>query len=315
MKTIDKRSPAVRGLTVVALLLSCFWMYDFYKCLSGFIANGFREPLVMLPMILAYFLPVLCFLFFVYDVYVRPIHPAVKTVYSLFVAAYAAADLCLICNQWELYASNHALGVYDALPGVILRFPFDMTVILPCLILWQILKLAAADRATTRIGAYLNGLKARGTLPLHTVEYLILCVVAIVVFVFTGAAIFATFSAFENALYDIRYLFLLLWVMVIPMANLVVHAIRPDKLNLRKPVKLAILGCLMGANVVFALLFWLAEITYPDFLIHIGKPVFLIAFSVSLPIEPLVILGIMAAGTLTAAIRMVAVAKARKDTH
>ena len=138
MKTINKKSVAVRGITGVLLLLSCFWMYDFYKCLSGFIANGFREPLVMLPMILAYFLPVLCFLFFVYDVYVRPIHPAVKTVYSLFVALYATADLVLICSRWELYVSNHALGVYDALPGVILRFPFDMTVILPCLILWQI---------------------------------------------------------------------------------------------------------------------------------------------------------------------------------
>ena len=63
MKKIDGKSLLVRGLTAVLLLLSCFWMYDFYKCLSGFIANGFREPLVMLPMILAYFLPVFCFLY------------------------------------------------------------------------------------------------------------------------------------------------------------------------------------------------------------------------------------------------------------
>ena len=158
------------------------------------------------------------------------------------------------------------------------------------------------------MGVRLNGLKEWGTLPLHTVEYLILCVVAIVVFVFTGAAVYATFSAFENALYDIRYLFLLLWVMVIPMANLMVHALRPDKMAIQKPAKIAVLGSLIGVNILFALLFLLAELTYPDFLIHIGKPVFLIAFSVSLPIEPGVILGIMAAGTLTAAIRLIVVA-------
>ena len=64
MKTTDKKVPIVRAVTVILLLFSCFCMYDFYKCLSGFIANGFREPLVMLPMILAYFLPVFCFLFF-----------------------------------------------------------------------------------------------------------------------------------------------------------------------------------------------------------------------------------------------------------
>ena len=48
-------------------------------------------------------------------------------------------------------------------------------------------------------------------------------------------------------------------------------------------------------------------------LIHIGKPVFLIAFSVSLPIEPGVILGIMAVGTLVLAVRMVLVAGRRYD--
>jgi cell division protein FtsL len=313
MKMTDRRSLVVRGVTGVLLLLSCFWMYDFYKCLSGFIANGFREPLVMLPMILGYFLPVLCFLFFFYDVFVRAIHPVVKTLYSVFVAAYAAVDLALILNQMELYASNHALGVYDALPGIILRFPFDMLVILPILLAWQICKLTVADRPTTRMGAWLNRLKQRGTLDLRVVEYLILCVLAIVVFVFTGAAVFSTFSAFENALYDVRYVFLLLWVMIIPMANLALLTLRPEKMKLRRPTKMIILGSGIGANLISGLLFLIAELTYPDFLIHIGKPVFLIAFSVSLPIEPGVILGIMAVGTLVLAIRMVLVAGRRYD--
>ena len=65
MKTADKKPVIVRIATVVLLLFSCFYMYDFYKCLSGFIANGFREPQVMLPMILAFLLPVLCFFVFV----------------------------------------------------------------------------------------------------------------------------------------------------------------------------------------------------------------------------------------------------------
>ena len=57
------------ALTSLLFLLSCFFMYNFYKCLSGFIANGFREPLKMLPLIVSYLLPVICFLFFFYDTY------------------------------------------------------------------------------------------------------------------------------------------------------------------------------------------------------------------------------------------------------
>jgi hypothetical protein len=61
------------------------------------------------------------------------------------------------------------------------------------------------------------------------------------------------------------------------------------------------------------LLFLLLELTYPDFIVHIGKPLFLIAFSVSLPIEPGVILGIMALGTHIAAIRMILLAAKRSE--
>lgn len=315
MKMTDRRSLVVRGVTGVLLLLSCFWMYDFYKCLSGFIANGFREPLVMLPMILGYFLPVLCFLFFFYDVFVRAIHPVVKTAYSVFVILYAAADLMLILNQMELYAGNHALGVYDALPGIILRFPFDMLVILPILLAWQICKLTVADRPTTRMGAWLNRLKQRGTLRLHVAEYVILCALAIVVFVFPGAAVFATFSAFENALYDVRYVFLLLWVMIIPMANLAAMTLRPEKMPLKKSTKVTILCSVIGANILSALLLLILEQTRPGFLIHVGKPLFLIAFSVSLPIEPCVILGIMALGTGVLAVRTMLVAAIPPDSN
>ena len=60
------------------------------------------------------------------------------------------------------------------------------------------------------------------------------------------------------------------------------------------------------------MLFLVFELTYPDFLVHIGKPLFLIAFSVSMPIEPAIILAVMALGTVIFAIRLVQTAK-RED--
>ena len=308
MKTIDKKLLIVRAATCVLLLFSCFYMYDFYKCLSGFIANGFREPLVMLPMILAFLLPVVCFLAFFYDFYVRAVHPVIKVIYSVLVALYAIADLVLIFGNIGLYASNNALGVYDALPSIVLHFPYDMIIVLSALVLLQIFNLAAGNRKGTRACAFLEGIKQRGTFRIRVIEYFALCVLAIVVFVFTGAAICATFTAFENAFYDFRYVFLLIWVMLVPMANLVMLALKPEKAAQQKRTKLTMLSAWIGTNLVFGLLFLLLELTYPDFLVHIGKPVFLIAFSVSLPIEPGVILGIMALGTLVAVIRLVRVA-------
>lgn len=309
MKTVNKRSLAVRIAAGVLLLFSCFYMYDFYKCLSGFIANGFREPLVMLPMITAFFLPVLCFLFCLYDFFVRAINPVVKAIYSASVALYATVDLVLIFNNISLYKSNNALGVYDSLPSIILHFPYDMILVLSALFALQIFNLVSGNRPTTKAGAFINSLKQRGTLSLHVPEYVALSVLAIVVFVFTGSGIYATFSAFENAFYDARYIYLLIWVAIIPMANLAVLTLRPEKQNISKRAKITALGAMIGANLIFGLLFLILELTYPDFLVHIGKPLFLIAFSVSLPIEPGVILGIMAIGSLIAAVRLALVVK------
>ena len=304
MKAIDKKSLAVRVVTGVLLLLACFYMYDFYKCLSGFIANGFREPLVMLPMILAFFLPVLCFLFFFYDFYVKPLSSVVKTGYSVFVALYAVADFALIFRNISLYVSNHALGVYEALPSIIVDFPYDMIAVLAALLVLQIFHLFF-ERSGTRAGDFWDNLKERGTVQVTLLEYILLSVLAIVAFVFVGAGITAAFTAFGNAFYDFRYAFLLLWVGLVPLANLLLLVLKPERTALSRGAKQILLGTGIGVNVLFGVLFLVFELTYPDFLVHIGKPLFLIAFSVSLPIEPAIILAVMALGTAIFAVRFV----------
>ena len=81
--------------------------------------------------------------------------------------------------------------------------------------------------------------------------------------------------------------------------------LKPEKSSFSKRGKLVLLGTGVGANLLFAVLFLILELTYPDFIVHIGKPLFLIAFSVSMPIEPAAILAIMALGTALLVIRLV----------
>ena len=288
----NKRSLAIRIAALVFLLFSCFYMYDFYKSLSGFIANGFREPLNMLPMITAFFLPVICFLFFVYDYFVRAINPVIKVIYSAFVILYGIADLVLIFRNIGLYASNNSLGVYDALPSIIIHFPYDMIVVISALVIWQTVKLIAGKKISSALDSF-----KENTLKLGIVEYIILSIFAIIIFVFTSSGICATFTSFKNAFYDIRFIYILLWVALIPMMNLVLVTVKP-----RRALPL-IVG--IAANIIFGALFWIFEATYPDFLVHIGKPLFLIAFSISIPIEPVIIFGIMALGTLVLTIRLI----------
>ena len=136
---------------------------------------------------------------------------------------------------------------------------------------------------------------------------------AILVFVFVGAGIFAMFSAFKNALYDLKFIYLVIWVAFIPIADLLILTLKPEKMPIKSQTKIKILATAIALNIIFALQFFVFEFISPDFLVRIGKPVFLIAFSVSLPIEPLVLLAIMAISTLVMTARLILVVKKRKS--
>lgn len=305
MKTSNRAVLIARATPFVALLFSCFYTYDFYKCLSGAIANGFRNAQLILPMTLSFLLPVFCFLFYFYDFYVRAVSPVAKAIFSGFAITYAVADLVFIFMNIGVYASNHALGVYDALPSIGLHFPYDMIVLFFTIILLNVLAVLMTFKPDMRVAIFVNSVKQRGALKLHAWEYIAICVLAIVVFVFAGAAIYGSFSAFENAFYDFRYIFMIVWILTIPMGDLVLLTIKPERMNIRKRTKITLLACAILANALFGIAFWILELTYPDFLVHIGKPLFMIAFSVSLPIEPAVILGIMALSSAILSIRLV----------
>ncbi len=306
MKT-NLKNRLTNAFTCIALLFACFFMYDFYKCLSGFIANGFREPSVMLPMVLSYLLPVICFLYYFYDFYVKDTKKAAKIIYSVFVIIYAAVCLVFVFKNIELYISNNSFGVYDALPSIFMHFPYDVIIIHFVLIALQIFNIVTAILPESQAAKFREGLKMAGTFKLCVLEYIPLCVLAIVVFVFSGASIYATFSSFDNAFYDFRYIFLLLWVFITPMMNLGFLVFKPEKRDFSAKAKIIALGSGIAVNLIFGVLLLIFERTYPDFMVHIGKPLFLIAFSVSLPIEMGVILGIMAIGTIALCVKLISV--------
>ena len=291
------KKPLIHTLSLVFLLFSCFYMYDFYKCLSGFIANGFREAGVMLPLVLSFLLPVICFLFYFYDFYVKSVHRVTKIVYSAIVFVWGAINLGFIFSNLSLYASNNRFGVYDALPSIIVHFPYDMIIVHSVLLILQVFNIFCAVKSDTPPAVFQSSLKNGEIFKLRIWEYLPFSVLAIVVFVFPGAAITATFTSLSNAFYDFRYIFLLLWVGILPLMNLAYLVIKPEKLIKSKLASSLTLGAGILVNVIFALLLLVFELTYPDSMVHIGKPLFLIAFSVSLPIEMGVILGIQALGT------------------
>jgi len=159
-----------------------------------------------------------------------------------------------------------------------------------------------------------NSLKQCGKVRLNIVEYLLLCLLAILTFVFVGAA-FWSVNAIENALYDWTFIFLVLWVLILPLCNLLLLVFKPEKRNISKQKKIGLLSVGLIINVGFTAALLIIEKIFPSFIVHVGKPLFAIAFSVSLPIEMLCLLIIAAISTIVLAIRLILVLAEKKATN
>jgi hypothetical protein len=291
-KKIYAQNRYVYTVTALLFYVACLCMYNFYKSLSGFIANGFREPLVMLPIITTCALPAFCFCMFFYDTYVKKMGRLGVAIYAGLAAAVAVWNCVGLGINAGLYASNRALGGYDTMLKLAFGFPVDGWIFSIVLLAAQAVNLVCVCKPENKIAKWKESWNQQGACALGLIEYLLICVLAILVFVFVGAAICAI-GAFENALYDGKFIFLWLWVLVLPLMNLLLLVFKPEKRVKSKGVKSAFLGAGIAVNLLFGVLLWIFEAVSPDFIVHVGKPLFAIAFSVSLPIE---MIGLLAIG-------------------
>ena len=226
---IETKNLCIHILTGLLFFFSCLFMYDFYKCLSGFIANGFREPLVMIPIISTFALPALCFCVFFYAVYVRKMNKIATVIYAALVIAVGVWNCVGLSVNAYLYGSNHRLGGYDTLLNLAFGFPYDGWIYTVVLLAAQVVNLICVCKPQSKLALGKDGFfNKQGVCSLGLVEYLLVCVLAILVFVFVGAAVRAI-GAFENALYDGKFIFLWLWVLLVPAMNLAYLVFKPEK--------------------------------------------------------------------------------------
>lgn len=284
----ESNNTTVRCVTVLLFVISSLFMFNFYKCFAGFVANGFREPLFMIPLFSSYLLPVCCFLFWFYDFYIKKTSKAAKIVFTSVVSLWATINLVLILMSLNVYMSNNLLGVYDTLYGIFFKFPYDGIIVNVFLIAMQVLRIIRLARPEGKVSKVWEEYKQYGIFKLSIGEYLPLCLLAILAFAFLGNSL-NSLIAIENAFYDVKYIYLAVWLLV-PVLNLLFLVIKPENRLAKRSLKITALSTGIGINVLFALLLLVFELTSPDFIIHVGKPMFLITFSVSLPIEMLALL-------------------------
>ena len=246
--------------------------------------------------VLCYWISVFSYLFYFYDHHVKELNKTVRIIYSSVFLLLYLFTLTQVFIYIPLYVSNHKLGAYQTLLQISLGFPYDGIIICLILALVQIYNIFIAIKPESKYNAK-ESFVNYDIIKTNVVEYIALSIIAILAFVFVGSFLIG-FKSIANALYDPKYLYLLLFVLT-PMMNLLYLVIKPENKNYKS------LFIPIIINVTLGLLLLIFELISPSFIVAVGKPLFPITFSISLPIECLIILGIMAISTIVYIMKIV----------
>lgn len=283
-----------RTLKIIPLLFFCIctlFMYNGYKCLSGLIANNFDDFLRMFTMVLSYMYPVICFIVFFYNNYVKTLNKITSIIYSSLTVIVGIFNLINILINLQFYISNNNMGAYISLSSILNSFPYDAIAVNIFLILIQIYNFSLIIKPNHKYAYIKEYFVNQDVFSFKIYEYLLLSLLAILTFIFLGAGI-SGLSSIKNAYYDPKYIFLLLWVFLIPFMNLIFLSFKFNHRNITFKTKLILNSVAILVNIIFIVLVLLFELIYPSYMVYIAKPLFMIAFSISFPIEMLLLIGI-----------------------
>jgi hypothetical protein len=94
-------------------------------------------------------------------------------------------------------------------------------------------------------------------------------------------------------------------IFFIPLTNFIYFLCKPSVRSITKKTNIILHSITIGINVIFAVLLVTFVFVYPDFIAHIGKPLFPIDYAISIPVGPYIILIIAVASLVFEVINFV----------
>ena len=279
--------------TILMLLIACTSVNNFYKITVGYVANEFEGGLFHLTIMIAYFLPYLCFAVYFCNYYVKKLNKLANMIYSLIIIAISIFVLIGVFSNIDVYLKNYLLG----------GFPIDAMITSVVLLIAQGYNISLIVKPNHKLAHLKENWYSLNAFKINIFEYLLLTIVSLLVFFFTGDFI-SGLLMIENVIYDPKFIFILLWLLLGSMGNLLAYVFKFENKIKTKKNKIIYLASNILVNGLLVVLFVLFGKLYPNYIPAIAKPLFPITFSKSIPIEMMMLFGIQALAVLVCLVKI-----------
>lgn len=303
-KLINNTSKSV--VTVILLIIACMSMNNFYKMTVGLVASNFEWGVFRLSIMVSYFLPIVAFLLYFCNYYVKKFNKLANIISSFVISVISILTLIGVFTNIDVYMQNHSLGVYGAMPSLLGGFPIDAIIISVVLLISQGYNILLVIKPDSKLKVIKEQMYSLDCFKINIFEYLFLSIVALLVFFFTGD-FFSGLLMIENAIYDPKFIYILLWLLLASMGNMLVYVFKYENKLQTKKSKIIYLASVILINVLLVVLYVILGKAYPNYIPSIAKPLFPIAFSKSIPIEMMLLFGLQALAVVVFLVKVIIV--------
>lgn len=300
-------------LTLFFFAICCLFAWNAYRSIIGLLTNMTENIVNVVTMITSYTLPVFCFIFFFFNSFIKPNKTITRWIYSCLVIAISLINVILIAVNYNVLNANAAEGHFVNFTTIGLSYPVDMLVVNCFLVLVQIFNLFILIKPNSKYAFIKDAFANYGFFKFKIVGKIFVTILALITMVFVGDFLNG-FNAIGNASYDGKYIFLMLMIFIIPLMNFIYFLTSPKVRSISNKSNLIIHGCVIGVNVLFAVLLLTFVFTFPDFIVGVGKPLFPFTFTISIPIGIYLILIIIISSTIIQTINLIKFIPKNKET-
>ena len=279
-------------LTLLVLFIYavvCICAFNTIKMGVGLIAQMFENMIVHFTMFSSYLLPLICFGFFFFGGFVKPNRKITKIIYTIVVAGLAIYNIVGLAINFDVFMANNQAGFYVNLQTFGISFPIDVLIINIFILLLQCFNIYLLIKPGAKYAYIKDAFCSYGFFKFNIFESIIVAILGVLTSIFIGD-FFNGLNTLENASIDGKYVFLLIFILVIPLMNFVYFLTKPQSRNLQEKNKAILYGVNIGVNILLVTLFISFVFTYEDFVADIGRNLFPVDYTLSIPFGPYILL-------------------------
>lgn len=279
MKISKKDLTFIFGIEIILLILLTIPIYNLLKMATVYITSHYQNTIPVIGSVIMYLMPIVFYIFHIKRSKHKEFSKIGAIIYVSITSLLILTGLIMVLMSFNYFWNNNNNGNYVNFG--FLPLPIDMIIYSVIMLLLNVSLIYKIFKNSEKLNYYYELFNAYDVISYKTFNIIFSIILLLISGCYFGM-FFASFNSLKNVLINANYIFLIFAVLV-PFYNVIYFTYNYFK-NKTYKSNLIYTIITISLNFLFLFIFLILELTSPNFVVQVGKPLFLIDFALSIPV-------------------------------